>query len=116
VLASFVSMSAMDGQKELLKLADEISIDSRTGRKERKMQTEAKKARRLSPDEIPDSPEQVVAGTQKLEPVEVDELEDDPQRGGLSGPGSFEAAMMMFGPPKVGAPNPHGQHEVTEEG
>lgn len=105
----------MENQEDIIKWANDIDIDARAGKDGKAVKTEAKKARRVTrnPDEIPDAPPSVLAG-QIPEPVEVDE--DDPQQGGLSGPGSFEAAMMLFGPPMQGAPNPHGQHEVTEEG
>lgn len=111
-----MSLSAMENQKELLKAVDEISIDGKKGSAPVKQQTEARKARkRVAPEDIPDAPPSVVAGDNP-DPREPEELEEDPQRGGLSGPGSFEAAMALFGPKTINVPNPHGTHEVTEEG
>ena len=108
-------MSAMENQKELLKAVDAISIDG-PGKDSAVQQTEVRKPRkRIDPADIPDAPPSVVAGDNP-DPREVDEPEEDPQRGGLSGPGSFEAAMMLFGPKTINVPNPHGTHQVTEEG
>jgi hypothetical protein len=120
-------MYAKDGSNSLLKAAAEISIDGPAGttlREDQVQETEAQQARPAAPQtpaEIPDAPEMVKAGENQAVREEVDE--NDPQRGGLSGPGSYEAAMRMFGPKTIEIPasafveqNPHGVHEVTEEG
>lgn len=98
-----------DGPNPLITLSEKISIDGPS--KEHAMQ-EAQEApqtakvgvvpgrEHLAPGEIPDAPEEVKAGVIP-EPAPA---EEDEQQGGLSGRGSYEAAMRMFGPPMMPPP------------
>lgn len=115
VLAGFIGMGAMENQEAIIEMANDLSIDAKKGSR---VKTEATKAARpaqraqVNPEDIPDAPEMVQAGVHDA-PVESDVSESE---NGLSGPGSYEAAMMLFGPKTINVPNPHGTHEVTEDG
>lgn len=133
-VCGFIAMSAVEfadsktGKNPLVSLAMEISLDGRGARAVTREAPEAAprtvrvghapgKAKTF--DDVPDAPETVLAGHGNIVQQEVDE--DDPQRGGLSAPGSYEAAMRMFGPQQITIShdqlfNPHGTHEVTDEG
>jgi hypothetical protein len=97
--------SKEDGPNPLVKMANEISID---GPKEsRAVRTEAQEAPAMTgvqpgkEGEVPDSPEVVVSGHTEAPHQDEDAGQ---QEGGLSGIGSYEAAMRMFGPPLMPPP------------
>lgn len=96
------------GSNPLIQMANDIRVGGLVSDEERAVQeAQEAPAQRVAvvpgkEGEIPDSPEVVVAGEQ-VEPVRAEDADLKP--GGLSGPGSYEAAMRMFAPPVMPGPD-----------
>lgn len=98
------------GHNPLVEMVEQISIDGKTTlatrKADRKKLIEAKKAEmNRDPDELPDAPEMVLAGQGTGLVDDTDDEAEVPVRPGLSGPGSYEMAMRMFGPPRQPHPD-----------